>query len=490
MSVIKKITFGTWGGWLGTVAFGVAASFVMPLAAQAQEGSAKNVIVMITDGASPGTWDAASYFRHATLGREAYDKFDVKMFASTIPYNTSNTPTKSDENRVTLDTSLMWDDTPVDTVYEGPILGNYPGYFAGYDYLRKDYTESSAAATALASGQKTYMKAINWSNNDTRLKHIGEYAVQSGRSLGSISSVMWSHATPAGFLAHNADRNNYAEIGKEVIDSGLATVVMGGGHPYWYANGTRNENPKDDDFRYVGGRDSWERLTSGQTEYAHIETKEDFEALAAGNLTLNGKTKVIGTVQNMMTLQYNRPNVTAGNFLTNVPDLPTMSLAALNVLEKNDKGFFLMIEGGAVDWAAHGNNLPRLIEEQIDFNLAIEAVVKWVEEKSSWDETLVIVTTDHGNGLLQGPDSHINAYSPVVNQGAGALPLVRWHTDHHTRELIPLYAHGAGADYFTQNAIKEPGLAIYNVSEESQFYVDNTDVFRASMYAFGLKEDE
>jgi len=123
MSIIKKITFGTWGGWLGTAAFGVAVGIALPTAAQAQEGSAKNVIVLITDGASPGTWDAASYFRFATLGKEAYDKFDVKMFASTHPYNTSNTPTKSDENRVTLDTSLMWDDTPVDTVYKGTVIG-------------------------------------------------------------------------------------------------------------------------------------------------------------------------------------------------------------------------------------------------------------------------------------------------------------------------------------------------------------------------------
>jgi len=480
-SVIKSVLLGLYA----------SAALILPFSVQAQEGSAKNVIVMITDGASVGTWDAASYFRHATLGKEAYDKFDVKIFSSTHPYNTSNTPTKSDDNRVTLEPSKMWDATPVDTVYEGTVLNTtYPGYFAGYDYMRKDFTESSAAATALATGQKSFMKAIGWSNNDEPLKNIGQYAVESGRALGVISSVMWSHATPAGFLAHNIDRNNYAEIAQEVIDSGLATVVMGGGHPYYHANGKRNEHPTDGNFRYVGGKESWENLVAGRTDYAHIETKQDFEALAAGKLNLGDKTKLIGTAQVNSTLQYNRPGVTGGNFLDHVPDLSTMSLGALNLLKKNDNGFFLMIEGGAVDWAAHGNNLPRLIEEQIDFNIAIEAVVEWVEENSSWDETLLIITTDHGNGLLHGPDSHTNAYSPVVNQGAGALPLVRWHTDHHTRELIPLYAHGAGSDYFVKNAIKEPGLAIYNVGEESQFYVDNTDVFRASMYAFGLKEDE
>src|SRR5690606_21335892 len=120
-------------------------------------------------------------------------------------------------------------------------------------------------------------------------------------------------------------------------------------------------------------------------------------------------------------------------------------------------------EGGAVDWAAHANNLPRLIEEQMDFNHAVAAVVDWVEANSSWDETLVIVTTDHGNGLIQGPDSDVNAYSPIINQGAGALPLVRWNSDTHTRELVPVYAQGAGADYFLEVAQPDEGLATYGV---------------------------
>ena len=124
-----------------------------------------------------------------------------------------------------------------------------------------------------------------------------------------------------------------------------------------------------------------------------------------------------------------------GNKLTNQPDLATMTLAALNVLSKEEDGFFLMVEGGAVDWAAHANNLPRLIEEQIDFNEAVEATVKWVEKNSSWGETMIIVTTDHGNGLIQGPNADRNAYEPIVSQGAGALPLVRWNSDTHTREL-------------------------------------------------------
>lgn len=453
--------------------------------ALAREGQARNVILLITDGAGMETWNAASYYEFGALGHQPYDAFDVQVFASTHPLNTSTEPTMIDDAEVGFDPVQLWAGEAVDTVYEGN-LGDYPGYFSGYDYARDQYTDSAAAGTALASGNKTYNSAINWSNMDAPLTHIGELAVQSGRALGVVSSVQWTHATPASFLGHNRNRNNYADLANEIIDAGLATVIMGSGHPYFDANGQPVENPSEGAFRYVGGQQTWERLVNGETDYLHIETVADFEALAAGTLDLGDFDKVIGTVQNQATLQFNRDGVAAGHLLENQPSLPTMTEGALQLLGQNENGFFLMVEGGAVDWAAHANNLPRLIEEQIDFNHAVATVVNWVETNSSWDETLVIVTTDHGNGLLQGPDSDTNPYSPIINQGAGALPLVRWHSDTHTRELVPVYAHGAGADFFLDIAQPDSGLAAYGVDAESQLYVDNTDVFRAATAAFGI----
>ena len=78
-------------------------------------------------------------------------------------------------------------------------------------------------------------------------------------------------------------------------------------------------------------------------------------------------------------------------FNPNVPSLETMTRGALAYLSQDPNGFFVMIEGGAVDWAAHANNTARIIEEQVDFNRSVAAVVEWVEQNSSWDETLVIV---------------------------------------------------------------------------------------------------
>ncbi|RUR30684.1 alkaline phosphatase [Vreelandella nanhaiensis] len=466
----------------------LALASVMMTPVFAQADAAKNVILMITDGAGIETFRAASFYRHGALGHEIYDDFDVQVFTATHPLNTSKKPTMSDKGAITFDPAELWSDEQVEgTGYEGNLI-NYEGYFAGYNYARENFTDSAAAGTALASGNKTYNSAINWSNDDEPLKHIGEYVVESGRALGVVSSVQLSHATPAAFLGHNASRNEYAELGQEIIDSGLATVVFGAGHPYYNGAGEEVESPEESAFRYVGGQATWERLVNGETDYQLIESRDDFESLAEGSFTLNSD-KVMGVFQNNETLQFNRPGVTAGNLIESVPSLPTLTLGALEVLNNNEDGFFLMVEGGAVDWAAHANNLPRIIEEQIDFNEAVEAAVEWVEVNSSWDETMIIVTTDHGNGLLQGADSDTNAYSPVVSQGAGALPLVRWHSDNHTRELVPLYAQGVGAAFFNSIAERDDGLATYAVDDAYQYWVDNTDVFRAAMNAMGIEAD-
>ncbi len=455
-----------------------------------QPTKAKNVILLISDGAGPNTWKAASYFRHGALGKEVYDGFDVKLYATTYPLNSSTTPTYTLNNSVKFNPAELLNSQKSDVGFQGK-LAKYAGYFKAYDYARTDFTDSAAAATALATGQKTYNNAIGWSNNNTPIKNIGEYVVSHGKSLGVVTSVPWSHATPAGFLAHNPERDNYVEIAKEIIDSQRATVIMGAGHPYYDRDGKEVTSNDDKQFQYVGGRDTWNKLVSGQTDYAVIDKKSDFEALAAGKLDLNGKTKLVGTAPNYRTLQFNRKGVTSGNLLQNQPELSTMAKGALNIVNKNPNGFFLMIEGGAVDWAAHANNLPRLIEEQIAFNLTVEMVADWVEKNSSWQETLVIVTTDHGNGMLMGPDSNSNFNSEIINQGAGALPLVRWHSDNHTRELVPVFAKGAGAQYLVNVSVKEPILGqLYGAEPESQRYVDNTDIFRTVMNAFGLKEDQ
>jgi hypothetical protein len=107
-------------------------------------------------------------------------------------------------------------------------------------------------------------------------------------------------------------------------------------------------------------------------------------------------------------------NVPAGVVPFVMPDLDTLSMAAIRSLSTDPDGFFLLVEGASVDSAAHANNVPQLVEEMLAFNRAVGAVIDWVESESSWSETLLIVTTDHANGLFLGPDSDVIPFQDPV----------------------------------------------------------------------------
>jgi alkaline phosphatase len=137
-----------------------------------------------------------------------------------------------------------------------------------------------------------------------------------------------------------------------------------------------------------------------------------------------------------------------------------MTKAAINVLDQDPDGFFLMVEGGAIDWASHSNLSGRMIEEEISFNRAVESAVAWVDKFSNWEETIIIVTGDHETGYLTGPGSDPKAdnanmnrneiWKPLVNNGEGHEPGMEWHSEGHTNSLIPFYAKGIGSEKFNQ----------------------------------------
>ncbi|MDI6830248.1 MAG: alkaline phosphatase [Actinomycetota bacterium] len=113
------------------------------------------------------------------------------------------------------------------------------------------------------------------------------------------------------------------------------------------------------------------------------------------------------------------------------------------MLDNDRDGFILMVEGGAVDWASHHNQSGRMIEEETEFNDAVDAVIEWVHHNGNWAETLPVVTGDHECGYLCGPGSAAaGRMQPIVNNGRGNLPGMERNSDEHTNALIPLYAKG------------------------------------------------
>lgn len=409
----------------------------------------KNIIIMISDGCGYNQVDAANLYQYGQTGMQAYEEFPVLCAMSTFMAGGFYDP------------DLAW---------------------ASFDYVKSGYTDSAAAATAMSTGAKTYSGAIGLDVHKKPLTHLLDRCEQLGKATGVITSVMFSHATPAGFVAHNSSRNNYSDIAQEMIYDSAIDVIMGCGHPFYDANGDPKRIPNT--FKYVGGQSTWNELVAGlaggdadndgiDDAWTLIQTRDEFQALADGPTP----KRLCGTARVYKTLQQGRSgDDKAAPYVVplteSVPTLAEMTEAALNVLDNDSDGFFLMVEGGAVDWAGHGNQSGRVIEEEIDFNKAVEAVLEWVRAESNWGETLVIVTGDHECGYLAGPDSGLTSqgpvWNPLINNGRGSMPGMEWHSGSHTNSLIPFYAKGRSAHLFKKTTV--------DIDPVRGGYIDNTDI--------------
>lgn len=410
-------------------------------------GKIKNIIVMISDGWGYSQIDATGFYQHGKTGVQVYEHFPVQLGMSTYM------------DKGSYDPEAAWD---------------------GFDYVKSGATDSAAAATTMSTGSKTYSGAIGVDANGFHLTHAIDYAEVLGMSTGVVTSVEFSHATPAGFVAHNVSRNNYVEIANEMIYDSALEVIMGAGAPDHDNNGDPCDPDAGCSTKYVGGPATFTDLTDGTVtgadadgdgnsdDWMVIRSRKEFRAMS------HGKTpaRVIGLPYVYQTLQQSRNgDAYAGPYAVpltkTVPTLEELTKAALNVLDNDEDGLFLMIEAGAVDWSGHGNQSGRLTEEQIDFNNTVEAVVKWVKQNSSWDETLLVVTGDHETGYLTGPDSD-PTWEPVTNNGKKVLPGMEWHTGSHTNQLIPFFAKGSAAAVFNSN--------IVGTDPVRGPYIDNTAV--------------
>ena len=502
---------------------------------------AKNVILLIADGCGFNCFQATDYYQYGAAGTQVYEKFPFKVAASTYEFEYLDyTPATSpiwgpwfaESGKYVLkgySTDQFWSDMNypiwIDTSLGNPLTGWYVN----------NNTDSASAATAMSTGFKTKDGAIGYAfpldENGNLIvdaegksytepkQNIVQYAKSLGKSAGVVSSVYFTHATPAGFVAHNASRSNYAAMGNEMIFNSGIDVIMATGAPdyndsglpcvldsatgqcakkwsssgYWYFYDAAGNRMNTD---YVGGFDTWQQIREGVDSggnpfpFSVIRDKSEFQEMAEGDTP----ARVLGLPKVFQTLQYYRAGDKTKDpyvvpFTPNIPTLEEMSKAALNVLDNNSKGFFLMIEGGAADWANHSYQGGRMIEEHVEFNRTVEAVVDWVQKNSNWGETMVIVTADHETGFIWGPGSCTapttaggswvyNAYLPLINNGAGVMPGMQYCSPigWHTNSLVPLFAKGDAARLFNGYAD--------NLDLGYGPYVDNTDIFRVVKYAF------
>jgi alkaline phosphatase len=249
---------------------------------------------------------------------------------------------------------------------------------------RHNVTDSAASATAMATGVKTYNGAIGIGNDHSKLKSVIEAAKEKGKGTGLVATAQITHGTPAAFGAHVVQRNRMSAIaddyyqdlvnGRHKID-----VLMGGGSE-WFIRNDRNlvEEFVKDGYSYVRNLE---------------ELQNDHSAQVLGLFAKKGLPKMI-----------DRPK--------GVPSLADMAGSAIERLSKNDNGFFLMIEGSQIDWAAHDNDIVGAMSEMEDFEKAFKAAIEFAKKDG---QTLVIATADHSTGgYTIGAKGQYNWFSSVI----------------------------------------------------------------------------
>lgn len=435
----------------------IAQTFFLLWQDVAEKKQIKNVIYMVSDGWGENQIKATDYYMGET---QAYESFPTKLFVSTY-HGMGKMGSK--------------DIADYFTSYNSELAWTNP------DYIDIRPTDSAPAATAMGTGKKTYDGSINMSTDLEKMETLAEVAKAKGKAAGVITSVQFSHATPAAFgAAHNLSRNEYAEIANEMLLSKM-DLIMGAGHPEYDDNGQPRENKE---YMYVGGEATWEALKDGSlNERNFTDDRERIEEIAEGN---NVPENLVFVARAATTLQQARSGedknvVNFDDFNQSVPSLKDMTKASLNILNKDEDGFFIMIEGGAVDWANHANEKGRLIEEQNDFNKSVDAAIEWVEENSNWDETLLIVTGDHETGYLGGEEMKDLGKSQIKDNGKGVMPSMKYYSGNHTNQLIPFYAKGACADVLSRIAS--------NHDKVRGYYIDNTQTAMLVKLLWGQLDD-
>lgn len=234
--------------------------------------------------------------------------------------------------------------------------------------------DSASTATSIATGKKTWSGSINVSEDfSEEYETIAEkLKKQKDYKIGILSSVNLNHATPAAFYAHQESRNNYYEIGQELIESNFDYFAGGG-----LKDTTGSEENQEDLY-----------ALAEKAGYKVVKTQAEAEALSAED----GKAIVIDehlADSDAMAYDLDRQD---GEW-----SLADYVEKGIEVLD-NDNGFFMMVEGGKIDWACHANDAASTIADTIALDDAVAKAVDFYEEHP--DETLILVTGDHETGGL------------------------------------------------------------------------------------------
>lgn len=259
-------------------------------------------------------------------------------------------------------------------------------------------TDSSAASTAMATGRRTFNSVISRAlpGDGADLPTALEFHRDHGRRTGLVTTSYLLDATPAAFGAHANTRTDYGGIASYYLATNGPDLLLGGGY----------------------------LLESNAVAAAGFTVAHDRDTMAAA--ATSGVSRLAG-VFGASTMPYEVDGYGS------LPHLREMTDAALRFLGRDGAPFFLMIEGGKIDLACHGQSILYCVHEMLEFERAVDVALAWAAGRQ---DVLILIAADHETGGLQ----------VVADNGPGVLPTVTWSSTYHTDAPVRVHATGAGAN--------------------------------------------
>jgi alkaline phosphatase len=320
-------------------------------------------------------------------------------------------------------------------------------------------TDSAAAATAWATGQKTYNGAISVDVDGNPLPTLGMQARAAGKRTGLVTTAQVTDASPAAFFANTANRSVQDEIARQYLDVTKPDVILGGGEDWWLPAGTPGAHPDapaedpSEGSRGTKGNLIDQARTAG---YQYVTNADELAATRKG--------KVLGLFSNEEMFQQKPEG--QGDLYSPTVSLATMTRNALDNLTGSKRGFFLMVEEEGIDEFAHNNNGARVLQTMQALDETVAVAAAYV---AAHPDTLLVITGDHECGGLTVEDTGTADESgdgvsaedgPFAVRGSDKKFVMDWTTSGHTGVDVPVTATGPSADQFTG---KHPNTRVYDV---------------------------
>lgn len=350
-----------------------------------REQPPKNIILMIGDGMGPATVTATRLYKYGPgEGRLSFEKF--------------------------------------------PVIGYQFTHSADHAV-----TDSAAAASAWACGEKFLNGEISCHDTDgdgrcdSVPQTILELAKAKGKSTGLVVTATLTHATPAAFAAHVADRDCEREIARQYIEISRVDLLLGGGF---------GSDALKCRIRASIGENALLKAAQAQYGYLLIKNRTGMKDIAGADRILGiftEKAKTPETHRLDSSVVYPREE----------PTLEEMATMALEFLSRDPDGFLLVLEGSQIDWAHHRHDIRYMLSEMLAFDAAVSTAVEWLGKRPEiGKKTLILVMADHETGgfAIVGPDD-----KPVVK---GVPAEVKWSAGYHTAVDTLIWSAGPGSRQF------------------------------------------